>query len=90
MLVPLDVATHLEPAVEPAMVMEQQAKVIVDDVAARGDVTGSEMIARKGAGSFDEQLHDGGMVAGLERIGRAVPAELLENTFVAQHSLRRL
>lgn len=66
------------------MVQQQPARV-VDDVAARREVTRREMIARESGIATLHQIEHGQPMRILGFIGRCVLAKLVEQTFMACH-----
>src|SRR3954471_10313848 len=78
-------SSHLQPAVEAAMVMEQQPTPLVDDITARRDVAGDELATREGVGRVVQQLHDRPVVTPLQRIRRTVIAKLPEQASLTAH-----
>jgi len=71
----LHMPAHLQPAIQPAMMVEEQPAA-VNDEAARRDVAGDEVRAVEGSFGLAHEIDDGRLVPRLEGVGRAVALQL--------------
>jgi hypothetical protein len=85
-LLVLDVTAHLKPAIETPMMMKEKATAIVDDEAARGEMTRHEMPAGKRLSCGPEQIDHRTTMVRLDGIGRIVRAELLQELMISSHA----
>jgi len=75
----VDVTAHLQPAVETAVMMEQEpAARRIDDEAARGDVAGNELVAGERIEAVADEVEDVALMLRLPGVGRPVRSELLQ------------
>jgi hypothetical protein len=67
------------------MMVEQQAPAVVDDVAARGEVSRREVVARERRLRCRQQLEHRLAMAGFQLVGGLVPVELREERLGSRH-----
>src|SRR5712692_3625972 len=71
----LEMAAHLQPAIEATMMMQQQPALRIDDETARGDVARIELIARIRGRRVAQEIEKRAAMTVLDSIKRLISVE---------------